>query len=77
MSLPDQVQKRITDMARTGLYKNPRQIAKALEGEGIKVSDNAVRDNLERAGMYGLEAVTGSNGKLIKKKVIRPRQSKD
>lgn len=71
MSLSGELQKRITDMAGSEIYTNPRQIEKALESEGIKVSDNAVRDNLERAGLYGLEIVTSSNGKLIKKKVIR------
>lgn len=77
MSLSDELQKRIVDMGGSGIYTNPRQIAKALQSKGLKVSDNAVRNNLERAGLYGFETVTGSNGKPIKKKVIRPRQSKD
>lgn len=76
MSLSEELQKRITDMARSGLYENPRQIANALEEEGMKVSDNAVRNNLEKAGLYGLETVIGSNGEPIKKKVIRRSQSK-
>ena len=70
MSLPAELQKRIADMARFGLYANPSQIGKALRTNGISVSDNAVRDNLERAGLYGYRTVMGSDGKPIKKKVI-------
>src|SRR5690606_24578951 len=44
MSLSDYLQKRIADMAASGIYTNPRQIAKALEIEGITVSDNTVRN---------------------------------
>lgn len=76
MSLPDHMRTRMAEIARSGLYKNPRQIAKALESEGIQVSDNAVRNNLEKAGLYGLKIITGSNGELIKKKVILPPQPK-
>lgn len=70
MSLPASVRHRMEDMARSGLYANPSQIGKALRAEGISVSDNAVRDNLERAGLYGYLTVIGSDGKPIKKKVI-------
>ena len=70
MSLPAELQKRIADMARSGLYANPSQIGKALRAGGISVSDNAVRDNLERAGLYGFPKDNGKDGKPIKKKVI-------
>lgn len=70
MALPAELQKRIADMASSGLYKNPRQIAKALESEGIKVSDNTVRNNLEAAGLYGYRTVQGSDRRPIKKKVL-------
>ena len=58
------------EVARSGLYANPAQIGEALRAEGFSVSDNAVRDNLERAGLYGLRTVVGSDGKPLKKKVI-------
>lgn len=64
------VKQRIEDMARSGLYANPSQIGKALREEGVSVSDNAVRNNLERAGLYGYRTVMGSDGRPIKKKVI-------
>jgi len=64
-------------MARSGLYENPRQIAIALESEGIQISDNTVRNHLDKAGLYGLDTVIGSDGKPIKKKVIRFSQPKD
>lgn len=57
-------------MARSGLHANPSQIGKALQAEGVSVSDNAVRDNLDRAGLYGNRTVVGSDGKPIKMKVI-------
>lgn len=68
--LPVGVRQRIADMARSGQYANPSQISKALRAEGVSVSDNAVRNNLERAGLYGYRTVVGSDGKTIKKKVI-------
>lgn len=71
MALSADVRQRIEDMARSGLYANPSQIGKALREEGIGVSDNAVRNNLETAGLYGLETIAGSNGKPIKKKVVK------
>lgn len=70
MALPAGVKQRIEDMARSGQYTNPSQIGKALRAEGVNVSDNAVRDNLERAGLYGYRTVVRSDGKPIKKKVI-------
>lgn len=70
MALPDDVRQRIEDMARSDLYANPSQIGKALREEGICVSDNAVRNNLEAAGLYGYRTVVGSDGEPIKKKVI-------
>lgn len=69
-ALPTEVRQRIEDMARSGPYANPSQIGKALRGEGVSVSDNAVRNNLEAAGLYGHRTVAGSDGKPIKKKVI-------
>ena len=69
-ALPMGVRQRIEDMAQSGQYANPSQIGKALRAEGVSVSDNAVRDNLERAGLYGYRTVVGSDGKTIKKKVI-------
>src|SRR5690606_2140560 len=69
-ALPVGVRQRIEDMARSGQYANPSQIGKALRAEGVSVSDNAVRNNLERAGLYGYRTVVGSDGKTIKKKVI-------
>ncbi|MBK1781572.1 hypothetical protein JHL22_10100 [Advenella sp. WQ 585] len=70
MALSADVRQRIEDMARSGLYANPSQIGKALREEGISVSDNAVRNNLETVGLYGHRTVQGSDGKPIKKKVI-------
>ena len=70
MALPVDVRQRIEVVARSGTYANPSQIGKALREEGISVSDNAVRNNMERAGLYGLRTVVGSDGKPIKKKVI-------
>lgn len=70
MALPAGVRQRIEDMARSGQYANPSQIGKALRAEGVNVSDNAVRNNLEAAGLYGHRTVVGSDGKPIKKKVI-------
>ncbi|MBV4397677.1 hypothetical protein KU392_10495 [Advenella alkanexedens] len=70
MSLPAELQKRIADMARSGLYANPSQIGKALREEGVSVSDNTVRNKLESAGLYGYRTVVGSDGTPIKKKVI-------
>lgn len=70
MALPDDVRQRIEDMARSGLHANPSQIGKALREAGISVSDNAVRNNLERAGLYVCQTVVGSDGKRIRKKVI-------
>lgn len=70
MALPADMRQRIEDMARSGLYANPSQIGKALREEGISVSDNTVRNNLEAADLYGYRTVVGSDGKLIKKKVI-------
>ena len=52
------------------MYANPSQIGKALRKEGISVSDNTVRNNLEEVGLYGYQAVVGSDGKPIKKKVL-------
>ncbi|MFA5704507.1 MAG: hypothetical protein WC982_13445, partial [Advenella sp.] len=69
-ALPADVRQRIKDMARSGLYANPSQMGKALKEEGIRVSDNTVRNNLEAAGLYGYRTVVGSDGKPIKKKVI-------
>lgn len=69
-ALPVGVRRRIEDMARSGQYANPSQIGKTLRAEGVSVSDNAVRTNLERAGLYGYRTVVGSDGKTIKKKVI-------
>ena len=69
-ALPTGVRQRIEDMARSDLYANPSQIGKALRAEGVSVSDNAVRNNLERAGLYVYQTVMGSDGKPIKKKVI-------
>lgn len=70
MALSAGVRERMADMARSGLYANPSQIGKALREQGISVSDPAVRNNLERAGLYGYRTVMGSDGKPIKKKVI-------
>lgn len=70
MALPAGVRQRIEDMARSGLYVNPSRIGKALRAAGISVSDNAVRDNLERAGLYRFPDNDESNGKSIKRKVI-------
>lgn len=70
MGLPAGVRQRIEDMARSGLYANPSQIGKALRAEDVSVSDKAVRDNLERAGLYGYRTVVGSHGKPIKKKML-------
>lgn len=70
MALPAHVRQRIEDMARSGKYANPSQIGKALRAEGVSVSDSAVRNNLERAGLYGYRTIVGSDGKPIKKKVI-------
>lgn len=70
MALPTGVRQRIEDMARSGLYANPSQIGKALRAEGVSVSDNAVRNNLERAGLYGYRTAMRSDGKPTKKKVI-------
>ena len=72
MSLPASARHRIEDMARSGRYANPAQIGKALRADGISVSDNAVRNNLESAGLYGHRTVIGSDGKLIKKKMLLP-----
>ena len=69
-TLPTEVRQRIEDMARSGLYANPSQIGKALREEGITVSDNAVRNNLEAADLYGYRTIVGSDGKPIKKKVL-------
>lgn len=69
-ALPVGVRQRIADMARSGQYANPSQISKALRAEGVSVSDNAVRNNLERAGLYGYRTVVGSDGKPLKKKLI-------
>ncbi|WKU18166.1 hypothetical protein [Advenella alkanexedens] len=69
-TLPVGVRQRIEDMARSGQYANPSQIGKALRAEGVNVSDNAVRNNLERAGLYGYGTVVGSDGRPVKKKVI-------
>lgn len=69
-ALPVGVRQRIEDMARSGKYVNPSQIGKASRAEGVSVSDNAVRNNLEAAGLYGHRTVVGSDGKTIKKKVI-------
>lgn len=74
MALPAGVRQRIEDLARSGQYANPAQIGKALRAEGASVSDNAVRNNLEWARLYGHQTVVGSDGKTIKKKVIlRPQ----
>lgn len=70
MSLSAGMRQRIEDMARSRLYANPSQIGKALREAGISVSDNTVRNNLEAAGLYDYQTVTGSDGKPIKKKVI-------
>lgn len=70
MALSDDVGQRMEEMARSGMYANPSQIGKALREEGISVSDNTVRNNLERVGLYGYRTVVGSDGKPIKKKVI-------
>src|SRR5690606_25596757 len=43
----------------------------SLRAGGISVSDNAVRDNLERAGLYGFPKDNGKDGKP-KRKVILP-----
>lgn len=64
------VRQRIEDIARSGLYANPTHIGKVLREAGISVSDNAVRNTLERAGLYGYRTVVGSDGNTIKKKVI-------
>ncbi|GAA4410157.1 hypothetical protein GCM10011450_25040 [Advenella faeciporci] len=69
-ALPADVRQRIWDMAQSGLYANPSQIGKALREEGASVSDNTVRNNLERAGLYGYRTVIGSDGKPTKKKVL-------
>lgn len=69
-ALPTAVRQRIEDMARSGLYANPSQIGKALRKEGISVSDNTVRNNLESAGLYGYRTVVGSDRRPIKKKVL-------
>ena len=68
--LPVGVRQRIEGLARSGQYANPSKIGKALRAEGVSVSDNAVRNNLERTGLYGYRTVLGSDGKTIKKKVI-------
>lgn len=70
MALPAGVRQRIEAMARSGQYANPAQIGKALRAEGVSVSDNAVRNNLERAGLYGYGTVVGSDGRPVKKKVL-------
>lgn len=70
MALPTGVRQRIKDMARSGLRANPSQINKALPEEGISVSDNTVRNNLEAAVVYGHRTVVGSDGKPVKKKMI-------
>ncbi|MEZ2742441.1 hypothetical protein ACBP93_07375 [Paenalcaligenes hominis] len=69
-ALPTAVRQRMEDMARSGLYANPSQIGKALREEGISVSDNTLRNNLEAVGLYGYRTVVGSDGKPIKKKVL-------
>lgn len=71
MSLSAGLRQRIEDMARSGLYANPSQIGKVLRNEGISVSDNAVRNNLEAVGLYGYQTVVGSDGKPIRKRVIK------
>lgn len=70
MALPADMRQRIADLARSGLYANPSQIGKALRAEGVSISDNTVRNNLEAAELYGYRTVVGSDGKPIKKKVI-------
>lgn len=69
-SLPIDVQEKILDMARSGNYENPRQIARELEKQNIKVSDNTVRNHLEKNGLYKLKKVTNSKGKIVNKKMI-------
>lgn len=69
-ALATAVRQRMEDMARSDLYANPSQVGKALREDGISVSDNTVRNNLEAAGLYDYQTVTGSDGKPIKKKVI-------
>lgn len=71
MALSADVRQRIEDMARSGLYANPSRIGKALRGGGISVSDNAVRDNLERAGLYGFPKDKGEDGKPKRKVILR------
>lgn len=66
MALPAGVRQRIEDMAGYGLYANPSQIGKALRAEGVSVSDNTVRNNLEAVGLYGYQTVVGSDGKPIR-----------
>jgi len=67
-ALPSEVRQRPEEMARSGQYANPAQIGKALRAEGVSVSDNAVRDNLERAGFYGFPKDMGKE--KPKRKVI-------
>ena len=71
MALPTGVRQRLEDMARSGLYASPGQIGKALRAGGISVSDNAVRDNLERAGLYGFPKDNGKDGKPKRKVILR------
>ncbi|MEZ2742436.1 hypothetical protein ACBP93_07345 [Paenalcaligenes hominis] len=71
MALPTGVRQRIEAMACSGLYANPSQIGKALREAGISVSDNAVRNKLETAGLYVYQTVVGSDGKPIRKRVIK------
>src|SRR5690606_19467227 len=70
-ALPTEVRQRIEDMARSGPYANPSKIGKALSEEGITVSDNAVRNNLEAAGLYGFPKDNGKDGKPKRKVILR------
>lgn len=70
-ALPTEVRQRMEEMARLGQYANPAQIGKALRAQGVSVSDNAVRDNLERAGLYGFPKDNGKDGKPTRKVILR------
>lgn len=70
-ALPTVVRQRMEEMARSGQYANPSWIGKALRNEGISVSDNTVRNNLERAGLYGFPKDNGKDGKPKRKVILR------
>ncbi|MEZ2623735.1 hypothetical protein ACBP82_05045 [Paenalcaligenes hominis] len=71
MALPTDVRQRLEDMARSGLYASPGQIGEALRAEGVSVSDNAVRDNLERVGLYGFPPDNEKGRKPKRKRILR------